>query len=203
MPASMTIPAQGFVVLFSSTITTSMTMSTLIRLVINGQLIDQVTVPPLAVNTSYARIPDGKTWYITTSPTIDEGNKLTTIAQTTPTAKATSTPTNHPKAPTHKHATPVQEHLSPPSSATSSTPSIPRSTPTILPQQPQWKFLHLFNATHAGTVTNPTIQAKPLPTTSNVLINTPTNALQKILITAFLLALLLSIWWNIRLFFLT
>ncbi len=84
-PLGTAIAAHGYLVLFPrvNPYFLSTEKSTL-RLLISGTPVDEVTVPALAQDTSYARIPDGSsTWQITVSPTIDATNVLAPIASTT------------------------------------------------------------------------------------------------------------------------
>ena len=86
LPFGTAIAAHSFLVLFpfySPTLrpTTSMTF----RLVIGTTVIDQVVVPALGPDQSYARTSDGgPTWQITASPTIDASNGTTPVTPVTP-----------------------------------------------------------------------------------------------------------------------
>jgi hypothetical protein len=65
-----------------------MTETSTIRLLINGTPVDEVTVPTLGADQSYARIPDGgTTWQICSTPTIDSSN---TVSPTGPQNKGNS-----------------------------------------------------------------------------------------------------------------
>jgi hypothetical protein len=84
-PFGSAIAAHGYLVLFPRVDPYFLsTEKSTLRLLISGTPVDEVTVPALAQDTSYARIPDGSsTWQITASPTIDATNVLAPIASTT------------------------------------------------------------------------------------------------------------------------
>lgn len=84
-PLGAAIAAHGYLVLFPRIDSGFLsTEKSTLRLLISGTPVDEVTVPALAQNTSYARIPDGSsTWQITASPTIEAANVLAPIASTT------------------------------------------------------------------------------------------------------------------------
>ena len=89
------IAAHGFCVLFPELgAIFSRTKTSLVRLLFNGIVIDQVLVPPsLAYEQSYARIPDGgKDWRVTSTPTIDASNTPPVVTPT-PTRSSTATKT--------------------------------------------------------------------------------------------------------------
>ncbi len=85
-----TIAAHGYLVVFprtSSAFASSETAT--LRLVIPNVVVDQVTVPPLGPDQSYARTSGGaSSWEITSTPTIDASN---TSLQVTPTTISSST----------------------------------------------------------------------------------------------------------------
>ncbi|GCE13032.1 lamin tail domain-containing protein [Tengunoibacter tsumagoiensis] len=87
LPFSSAISAHGFMVMFLPHYLPA-TTSTL-RLLMTGIVIDQVTLPDLPAETSYARIPDGSTtWQTTSQPTIDSSNTpplIQATVQNTPT----------------------------------------------------------------------------------------------------------------------
>ncbi|HTI14721.1 MAG TPA: hypothetical protein VL461_09155 [Dictyobacter sp.] len=133
LPLGSIIPAHGYLILFPCPQTCfPQANSTILRLNVNGVIVDQTTIPYLASDTSYARIPDGSSsWKVTTTPTIQSSNKLPAIATPTPTIHKTAKP---PVKSTAKVATPRSI-----SGSTSSKSKI--STPTIPAQQPTWNAL--------------------------------------------------------------
>ncbi len=86
-PLNTSIAAQSFLVIFPFTrlsFTSSISLS--VRLVVGGAIIDQVTIPQLNPDQSYARMPDGSgKWQITSAPTIDISN-MTGLVTPTPTS---------------------------------------------------------------------------------------------------------------------
>ena len=78
LPFGSAIAAHGYLVVFPRTAPSFVaTESSTWRLLINGLLVDEVKLPPLGEDQSYARIPDGgSTWEITSAPTIDATNVL-------------------------------------------------------------------------------------------------------------------------------
>ncbi len=89
------IAAHGFFVVFPELgALFSRTKTSVLRLLFNGILIDQVLVPPsLGYDQSYARIPDGgKDWRVTSTPTIDASNSPPAVTPT-PTRSPTATST--------------------------------------------------------------------------------------------------------------
>jgi hypothetical protein len=95
LPFGSTIAAHGFLVFFPFTnlFSNGYTQISSVRLTISQTVIDQVSLPPLAVDTSYARIPDGSNhWQITATPTIASSNTISNGAST-PTPKPKSTHT--------------------------------------------------------------------------------------------------------------
>ncbi len=77
-PFGSAIAAHGFLVLFPAVSTVPILPETgplTLRLLLSGTVIDQVVVPPLAVDTSYARVPDGSVnWQVSNAPTIAASN---------------------------------------------------------------------------------------------------------------------------------
>jgi hypothetical protein len=107
LPFGSIIAAHGFLVVFpfrdppSDTLTQSFS----VHLIISQVVIDQVSIPPLAPDTSYARIPDGSNhWQITTTPTIASSN--TTGPEQTGSGTSTQNHTTRQKSTnTHKSGT--------------------------------------------------------------------------------------------------
>jgi hypothetical protein len=103
LPFGSIITAYGFLVVFPFTDSTSLSP---IRLTISTVVIDEVSPPPLAADTSYARVPDGSNnWQVMTIPTIGSSNISSdqNIAETTKIANSTRTSshTTKPKSSTN------------------------------------------------------------------------------------------------------
>lgn len=98
-PLGASIAAHGFLVLFPRTNASFIaTETSTLRLVISGVVVDQVPVPQLGPDQSYARTADGaSSWQTTSTPTIDASNislqatPPPTPIPATPTATFTST----------------------------------------------------------------------------------------------------------------
>ena len=86
LPFGAAIAAHGFLVLFPFySPTFRATTSITFRLVIGTTVIDQVVVPPLGPDQSYARTYDGGPgWQITAAPTIDANNGTNSTTPMTP-----------------------------------------------------------------------------------------------------------------------
>jgi len=61
LPLGAAIAAHGYLVLFPAMYTNTLTAGTTLRLVISTVVIDQMIVPSLGLDQSYARVPDGAT----------------------------------------------------------------------------------------------------------------------------------------------
>ena len=74
LPLGSVIAPHGYLVLFPSMFSGTL-INANVRLLIGGVTIDQINIPSLPVDQSYARIPDGSNlWQITNTPTIDSSN---------------------------------------------------------------------------------------------------------------------------------
>jgi hypothetical protein len=95
------ITAHGFLVIFPFT---NLTPLSSIRLTISTVVIDEVSPPPLAPDTSYARLPDGSDdWQIMTTPTIRSSNTISsnTTSSNPPTPRTKATGGRGTSTPTH------------------------------------------------------------------------------------------------------
>ncbi len=133
-PLGAAIGPHGFLVLFPDANSSMLLPGVTLRFLIGDATIDQVTLPALGVDQSYARVPDGSnTWGITNSPTIDASN---TPLQPTPTSSSNHGGTgsgsgDYGSGTGHK----------------SSTPSLVNGT------QPGWSKLQLPTSVPASTAT--------------------------------------------------
>ncbi len=96
LPLGSSIAPHGYLVLFPSTFSGSHIFAN-VRLLIAGIPVDQVNVPTLPVDQSFARVPDGSnSWQVTSTPTIDSSNNIltptpvTTITASLPNQTASS-----------------------------------------------------------------------------------------------------------------
>ena len=180
-PFGAAIAAHGYLVVFPDVYAGILNAGSNLRLTISGTVIDQVSIPALALNQSYARIPDGSTnWQITNSPTIDASN--TTLPQTTPTRTPVST----------------QVKGSGYSGSGSGYSGSGYVTPTLVTgKQPGWSKLQLpaANSSTAPGTTNPLV-ASPAPSTTTNAWDAP----RRILLTVLVVGLALSLLWCWKLF---
>ena len=92
LPFGSAIAPHNFLVVFPYTLPPHFSSKMVeVRLLIGGIVIDEVAVPTLSGDESYARVPDGSpNWQITNSPTIDASNNNTQLP-----VQATSTTSVH------------------------------------------------------------------------------------------------------------
>lgn len=162
----------------------------ILRLVIAGIIIDQIVVPSLGEDQSFARVPDGSnSWQITSQPTIDASNNpVPTVSTPTPTPrshqKTTGQTTNtQTKGKTSKGTT---------GNASSGTSNDTNQPELVNGAQPTWTALQLPDPTA-------TLPVQPIPPPSTVVAPQSSDAgdiPKKILITtgAVILPLLILLW---------
>lgn len=104
LPQGSAVTAGGHLVLFPLTwFQTELPEISNVALDIGGTIVDQASIPLLAPNQSYARIPDGsRYWQSTDHPTINASNILAT-----PEASATTSPIKTPQKGNDSLVTPV------------------------------------------------------------------------------------------------
>lgn len=177
-PLGAAIGPHGFLVLFPDANSSMLLPGVTLRFLIGDATIDQVHLPALAADQSYARVPDGSnTWEITISPTIDTSN---TLLQPTPTSSSNHSGTGTGSG-DYGSGT---GHNSP-------TPSLVNGT------QPGWSKLQLPTPvpTSTATVNTPLTVSLPSPTTNSI-----SDAPHRILLTILIIALALVLLWCWRLF---
>lgn len=187
LPFGTAIAAKGFLVLFPLEHLANPPSSIgSVALIMNNNPIDQVSVPLLQADQSYARVPDGNgNWQVVEQPTIDASND--TPGQTA-TAAATPTPTSTPKP-----------NKTPQGGGTSG------NTPAGTGTQPAWNQVKLPPGV-TPTATMATLSDASTPPPSSQPQNPPaaqnggSNNWQVVLIITFLLILLGVLTWCWRLF---
>ncbi len=185
LPFGSIIAAHGFLVVFpfGNFPSNNLTQLSSIHLIISQVLIDQVSLPSLAVDTSYARIPDGSSnWQVMTTPTIASSNTIAT-GQT----GSSTSPQNH---------TTKQKSKSPQRGGTSNDEA---STDTPAPGvQPTWDALRLpsSGSNNAETTQRDSSLA---PVSSNTLADF-FDLLTKILFTLFIIVFSFALLWGWRLY---
>lgn len=183
-PFAASIAAHGFLVIFPRTDATFvLTETSTLRLMIAGVTIDQITVPQLAGDQSYARISDGASkWQVTNTPTIDASNNA---SQPTSAPTSSSTSTGHQGQGGHGEGSPTTTN-----------------TPLVTGTQPAWANLQLPTPiptltaapTPTASVSSTTLPSSPPPTSSEL--DTP----RRIALTLLAIALALTLFWCWRLF---
>src|SRR6266516_4292743 len=105
LPVGAVIAPHGYLVLFPSMFSGTLIKANL-RLIVAGVTIDQIHIPSLPVDQSYARIPNGSNlWKITNTPTIDASNNMSQLSPlVSPTA---SSPNQSPAGSGYATSTPA------------------------------------------------------------------------------------------------
>jgi hypothetical protein len=173
-PFGAAIAARGYLVVFPDTYAGMLNAGNNLRLTIEGTEIDQASLPTLAPDTSYARIPDGSAnWQITTNPTIDASN--------TPSTGVTPTP------------------VSTKGSGGNSYNGNGYTTPTLVSgKQTGWTKLQLPATTDSSATpaaTNPLVTSPSTASTTSAW-----DVPRRILLTVLFVALALSLFWCWKLF---
>lgn len=224
VPFGAAVPAHGYLVLFPTSNTFGATLlngSFTLRFMIGNTPMDQVVVPPLKMDTSYARLPDGgAAWQITTTPTIGASNTslLPTATPTdattrqhsdTPTATATEkpkpTPTSKPSGSSGSTHTPHNSTTptAPGADQTSNTADVTDAATTPVATQVAWNTLQMPDATPSPPVSADTTTLSTASGTSSGPPASPAPPLNRILLSVGALALALGLFWSWRRFFAT
>lgn len=185
LPFGTAIAAKGFLVLFPLEHVNATSIGS-VALIMNNNPVDQVSVPSLQADQSYARTPDGTgAWQVVDQPTIDASNALSSQTATPTTA---ITPTHTPK-PTRT-----------PKGGNSNSGSTPASTGT----QPAWKQVQLppgmTPTDTAATSADTSTPLSSLPQSPSVAQSGGSSGWQIALIVTFILLLLGILTWCWRLF---
>jgi len=181
-PFGSAMASHGFLVVFPFTSLNTETAT--LRLIIDGVVVDQVTIPSLAQDQSYARTPDGtSTWQIADSPTIDASNNPVLVTPT-PIPKKSNNGGNNKQSTGSSHT-----------GTTDTTEKTNRPT-LVNGVQPTWGALHFPPKTSSPlAVPTPTVvSTSPSPAGDNM------DILRKILLTATVMALAMALIWCWRLF---
>ena len=174
LPLGAVIAPHGYLVLFPSMFSGTLIKAN-VRLLIGGVTIDQINIPSLPIDQSYARIPDGSNlWQITNTPTIDSSNNT---SQLNPVVSPTSSSPNQGPAG---------------SGYATSTPAPIIGTQTI------WNSLQFPTPVVIETPVTKQTAAYPLPLSPSV--NDGWDTPHRILITTLIVTLALMLFWCWRLF---
>jgi hypothetical protein len=194
LPFGAAIAPGGFLVVFPNSSSNSLLQANSnLRLVFGatGAVIDQVNVTGLAVNYSYARIPDGSpNWKITGTPTIDSSN-IETSATPTPTASSSSSGSGTGTTGSSGSGTGIGGD----STQTTGTSVLATGT------QPAWNRLTLPASTPVALDASPTTAAVATPTTSTPAApGDSSDVPHRILLTVLLVLLAGSLFWCWKIF---
>ena len=177
LPFGASIAAHGYLVLFPYTTGLFKETSTpTLKLVVSNVVVDQVAVPLLGPDQSYARTADGaSTWQISTLPTIDASNTSLVTPTASPTSAATSSSSGG------RSVNGQGGFVTP----TSSTRRV-----LVSGRQPQWSNMQL-----PTVATMPTATLLQLPSASSSTGNVGLDTTRRILLTILVIALALTLFW--------
>lgn len=168
-PLDASIAAHGYLVLFPRTNSRFVTTETsTLRLVINSVSVDQITIPALGPDQSYARTTDGaSSREISTTPTIDASN---TSLQPTPSATPTIPPPTPTSTSTRGRSTGSESTGT--SSGTTNTSNSSLNPKTLVNgTQPQWGNMQLptvISSTPVITFSPTTLSSSPQASTTGL-----------------------------------
>ena len=155
LPFGAAIAAHGFFVIFPDPFYVHSGKS-LLRLLFNGNVIDQVLVPPsLNYEQSYARMPDGgASWRVTSTPTIDASN-IPPVVTPTPAHTSRSTKIVSSRLPSRiGSSTPGTVDLAP-QNGEDGQPATPEGT------QPAWGALQMPSTRKPSPVATSPLEDSP------------------------------------------
>ncbi len=180
LPFGASIAAHGYLVLFPYLDSFFKETSTpTLKLVVSNVVVDQVAVPLLGPDQSYARTADGSsTWQIRTLPTIDASN----TSLLTPTATTSLSPTSSANGSKSGTGTGRGSFITP----TSTTSKV-----YVSGRQPQWGNMQLPTAI-ATLPTATLLQSSPTPSSMG---NVGLDTTRRILLTILVIALALTLFW--------
>ena len=190
-PFGAAIAPGGFLVVFPNSSSNSLLQANSnLRLVFGttGTVIDQVNVPGLAVNYSYARIPDGSpTWKITSTPTIDSSNIETSATPTTSSGSSSSG--------TGTTSSSASGSGTGGSNQTTGTSVLATGT------QPAWTKLVLPSSSPVALTVSPTAPVFTTPTASGAAQpNSSADVPRRLVLTVLLILLAGSLFWCWRIY---
>ncbi|HEV7236831.1 MAG TPA: hypothetical protein VGN15_11655 [Ktedonobacteraceae bacterium] len=184
LPFGASIAAHGYLVLFPYTTGQFRETSTpTLKLSISSVVVDQVSVPLLGLDQSYARTADGaSTWQTSTLPTIDASNTSLVV---TPTTATSSSPTSVPTSSSSggRSGTGQGGFMTP--TRTSSTDRV-----LVSGRQPQWSNMQLPTVATMPTAT--LLQSSPAPSSPG---NVGLDTTRRILLTILVIGLALTLFW--------
>lgn len=190
-PFGAAIAAKGFLVLFPRTNYQFYSTETpTLRLLVGGVVVDQIVIPSLGDDQSYARVPDGSTnWQISSSPTIDMSNNPIP-------ATPTRTPTPTRASPTPKSTKSSSSSQGYGGGSYGGSTYTGGGSPVVDGVQPTWTSLHIPTtvAVQQGNAATPTTIGAVQPTQPAQPDNS-LDLLHKIFLTVLLVFLVLVVFW--------
>ncbi len=192
-PLDASIAAHGYLVLFPRTNSSFFaTETSTLRLVVNTVAVDQITIPTLGLDQSYARTADGaSSWAISTLPTIDASN---TSLQPTPTPTPTTPRPTPTQTSTRTHST-GSDSTGTTTDSSSSTSSYNQKT-LVNGTQPPWSNLQLptVSSTPATTFSPTTLSSSSQGGTTGL------DLPKRIALTVLVIVLASALFWCWRVF---
>ncbi len=189
LPFGAAIAPNGFLVVFpNSAANSTLQAGSNLRLMFaaSDTPIDQVNIPGLAIDDSFARIPDGSsTWQITTTPTIDTSNIETSSTTPTPNPSSSQVPGGSSGSGSSGNSGSTQA---------TSTPAFPTGT------QPVWNKLSLPPATAAASPTSFIVNTPLANTPSPTPTSSASDTQHRILLTVLLVLLAASLFWCLKVY---
>jgi hypothetical protein len=197
LPLGSLIAAHSFLVVFPATNLppNGYTQLSSIRLTIPPDVIDEVSPPALAADTSYARVPDGSNnWQIMATPTIASSNNPP--SDESPNESPTATAKTASGSNTQNHTTKQKSTNTKSSSSSKGGSSSNSKASTDTPNtgvQPTWSALQLPSAESNNAALDNTTQHNSSPAD-------PFDPLKKILLTSFIIVFFPALLWCWRLY---
>ncbi len=189
------IPAHGFFTFFPypNKLLTQSAISTL-RLLLAYVPVDQVNIPALPPDISYARMPDGTgKWQPDTAPTINSSNTITILPSPSPTPKRSSKT----KSATHSTTKHTQSTQIGNNTTTNTALDQNGQAQDNTGKQIPWHNLQFPTSLASSSTLNKTTGTNSTPSLPS---STTENVPQKILFSLIGVAGLLSLWWGWRRF---
>ncbi len=197
LPFGSAIAAYGFLVVFPRLDANfSSTETSTVRLLIGGIPVDEVSIPVIGEDQSYARIPNGgPTWIITSVPTIDANNTLSLIAPTPTRTKAKATATARATSGHNKGSNHGAKGSSGGSYGNGSSTGSGNGQQQVDGVQPSWNSLQYPDKITAPPSTGTQSSSVAVPISNNDL-----DIPHKILLTLLVVAFSAALFWCWRLF---
>jgi hypothetical protein len=192
------IPPHSFFTIFPAAnnrifpLTASPSTASMLRLLLAYTPVDQVNVPALPPDISYARLPDGTgKWQPDTAPTINSSNTIKPSPSPTPTPHHQKKASSKTKNATTKN-TRIGNNMTMDQLATATALYQNNQTQDDVGKQTQWQNLQFPDAEISPSALSTIQDTSSTPPSSP---NTTENVPQKVLYSLIGVAVLLSLWW--------